>query len=154
MQKASSEQSAVDPYDLARFLTAQKRDYEVALGELKAGQKHSHWMWYVFPQIDGLGFSSTAKHYAIKSVEEAKAYLAHPVLGARLVESARAVLAIEGKTARQILGTPDDLKLKSCATLFAQISPAGSVFEELLVRYYDGDRDARTLELIGPHLSR
>jgi uncharacterized protein (DUF1810 family) len=152
MQKASSEQSAVDPHALARFLNAQEWDYEVALGELKAGQKRSHWMWYIFPQIDGLGFSSTAKLYAIKSVEEAKAYLAHPVLGARLVESARAVLAIEGKTAQQILGTPDDLKLKSCATLFAQISPPDSVFEQVLAKYYGGERDTKTLQLIESQL--
>ncbi len=152
MKSTSPEASAVDPYDLARFLEAQQGDYQVALGELKAGEKRSHWMWYIFPQIDGLGFSSTAKFYAIKSVAEARAYLAHPVLGARLVDCARAVLGIEGKTASQILGTPDDLKLKSCATLFSRISPADSIFEDLLAKYYEGKPDAKTVQLMQSQL--
>jgi uncharacterized protein (DUF1810 family) len=106
-------------------------------------------MWYIFPQIDGLAFSSTAKHYAIKSVEEAKAYLDHPVLGTRLRECAEAVVRVEGRSAREIFGSPDDLKLRSCATLFACVSPPASVFDRLLGKYYGGARDDKTLRLLG-----
>lgn len=107
--------------DLQRFLDAQERDYRTALAEIKNGRKQSHWMWYIFPQIDGLGFSSTAKFYAIKDLTEAKNYFAHPVLGERLVEISKAMLEIEGKTANQILGSPDDMKLKSSMTLFGAL---------------------------------
>ena len=106
-------------------------------------------MWYIFPQIDGLAFSSTSKHYAIKSIEEAKAYLAHPVLGPRLLECAEAVLRVEGRSATDIFGSPDDLKLRSCATLFACVSPPDSVFDRLLDKYYRGERDRKTLRLLG-----
>jgi uncharacterized protein (DUF1810 family) len=106
-------------------------------------------MWYIFPQFDGLAFSSTSKHYAIKSIEEAKAYLDHPILGPRLLESAEAVLRVEGRTASEIFGSPDDLKLRSCATLFACVSPPGSVFDRLLSKYYRGRRDGKTLQLLG-----
>ena len=102
-----------DPHDLARFVEAQAGEYGQALAEIKAGRKRSHWIWYVFPQIDGLGFSSMSRRYAIKSVDEAKAYLAHPVLGSRLVEICEAALAVEGKSAHDIFGSPDDMKLKS-----------------------------------------
>src|SRR5262245_46808769 len=112
-----------DPYDLSRFLRAQEGDFEQALPEIKSGRKCSHWMWYIFPQIDGLGFSSTSKHYSIKSIEEARAYLDHPVLGPRLVECAAAAIAVENRSATEIFGCPDDMKLRSCATLFACISP-------------------------------
>src|SRR4051812_39061972 len=105
-----------DPYDLRRFVDAQTHDYARALAELRAGRKQSHWMWYVFPQYAGLGRSPTAQRYAIRSVAEAEAYLRHPVLGPRLIESAEAVLAIEGRSAHDILGSPDDLKLRSSAT--------------------------------------
>jgi uncharacterized protein (DUF1810 family) len=105
-------------------------------------------MWYVFPQFDGLGFSSMSKRYAIKSVAEAEAYIAHPILGPRLVECADAVLAVEGKTATQIFGSPDDVKLKSSATLFACVSPAGSAFHRLLDKYFQGGRDEKTLRLV------
>jgi uncharacterized protein (DUF1810 family) len=138
-----------DPHDLARFVEAQARDYNQALAEIKAGRKRSHWIWYVFPQIDGLGFSSMSRRYAIKSVDEARAYLAHPVLGPRLVEICDAALAVEGKSAYEIFGSPDDMKLKSCATLFASVSPPESVFERLLDKYFQGERDGKTLELIG-----
>lgn len=137
-----------DEYNLSRFLQAQEEDYERALGELRSGQKRTHWMWYIFPQLDGLAFSSTAKHYAIKDVNEAEAYLVHPVLGPRLQECAEAVMRVEGRSAKEIFGSPDDLKLKSCATLFAHISAPGSVFERLLVEYYQGQHDERTLELL------
>ncbi len=139
---------ADDPHDLNRFLEAQESAHARALAEVKAGRKRSHWMWYVFPQFDGLGFSSTAKFYAIKSVAEAKAYLRHPVLGPRLVECAEAVLGVEGRSAHDIFGSPDDLKLRSCATLFAHVSPPGSVFERLLEKYYGGRYDDRTLQLL------
>jgi uncharacterized protein (DUF1810 family) len=106
-------------------------------------------MWYVFPQIDGLGFSATSRRYAIRSLAEAQAYLAHPVLGPRLLECAQAALRIDGRSAREIFGSPDDLKLRSCATLFARVSPPGSVFDRLLDTYFQGARDGRTLELLG-----
>ncbi len=106
-------------------------------------------MWYIFPQFDGLGFSATSKRYAIKSVAEAEAYLAHPVLGPRLRECAEAVLHVEERSASDIFGSPDDLKLRSCATLFAHVTPAGSVFERLLDKYYQGERDRATLRLLG-----
>jgi uncharacterized protein (DUF1810 family) len=141
--------TADDPHDLNRFVSAQASDYQRALAELRNGRKRSHWIWYIFPQIDGLGFSSTAKHYSIKSLDEAKAYFAHPVLGPRLVECAEALLKIENRTAHQILGSPDDLKVRSCATLFAAVSPAGSVFERVLEKYYDRERDAKTLGILG-----
>jgi uncharacterized protein (DUF1810 family) len=141
--------SGGDPHDLDRFVQAQAGDYQRALAEVRAGRKRSHWMWYVFPQFDGLGFSETARRYAIKSVAEAQAYLAHPVLGPRLVEIAEAALGVEGRSALGVFGSPDDMKLRSCATLFAHVSPAGSVFERLLGKYFDGERDDRTLRLIG-----
>jgi len=137
-----------DPFDLKRFIRAQERDYSQALSEIRQGQKRSHWMWYVFPQIDGLAMSSTAKLYAIKSLDEARAYLDHPVLGLRLRECAEAMLSIEGRSATEILGSPDDLKLRSSATLFASVSSPGSVFERVLAKFYEGRRDERTLELI------
>jgi uncharacterized protein (DUF1810 family) len=138
-----------DPHDLARFVQAQAHDYARALSELRSGHKRSHWMWYVFPQCHGLGSSPTAAHYAIRSLAEAEAYLRHAVLGPRLVECAEALLAIEGRSAHEIFGSPDDLKLRSSATLFALVSPAGSVFEQLLDRYFAGVRDDRTLRLLG-----
>jgi uncharacterized protein (DUF1810 family) len=138
-----------DPYDLVRFLQAQEGDYDRALAEINGGRKRSHWMWYIFPQIDGLAFSSTSKFYAIKNRDEARAYLEHPILGPRLLECAEAVVRLEGKSAREVFGSPDDLKLRSCATLFACVSPPGSVFERLLAKYYEGQRDEKTLQLLG-----
>lgn len=138
-----------DPHDLNRFVQAQAGDYARALAEIKSGRKRSHWMWYIFPQFDGLGFSPTSKHYAIKSVAEAKVYLAHPVLGPRLRECAEAALGVEGRSAFEIFSSPDDMKLRSCATLFASVSPAGSVFHRLLDKYYQGEPDSQTLHLLG-----
>jgi uncharacterized protein (DUF1810 family) len=138
-----------DPYDLRRFVQAQAKDYAQALSEIRSGRKRSHWIWYIFPQIDGLAFSATSKHYAIKSIGEAQAYLAHPMLGPRLIECAEAALGIEGRSATEIFGSPDDLKLKSCATLFAAVSPEGSVFDRLLEKYYRNKRDGKTLRLLG-----
>ncbi|BAU43814.1 DUF1810 domain-containing protein [Leptolyngbya sp. O-77] len=136
-------------YDLNRFVKAQASDYARALAEIRQGKKRSHWMWYIFPQFAGLGFSATSQHYAIKSLAEAEAYLQHPVLGDRLIECAEAALRLEGQSAYEVFGSPDDMKLRSCATLFAQVSPAGSVFHQLLDQYFQGEPDARTLELIG-----
>ncbi|KEA61778.1 hypothetical protein ADIMK_3925 [Marinobacterium lacunae] len=138
-----------DPYNLKRFLEAQERDYKVALWELKSGRKRSHWIWYVFPQIDGLGRSVMADRYAIKSLDEAKAYLDHPVLGARLNECVDAMLALEGRSARDILGMPDDMKVRSCATLFSAVAPEGSTFDKLLEKFYSGQKDTQTLRLLG-----
>jgi uncharacterized protein (DUF1810 family) len=135
--------------DLKRFTEAQERDYATALAEIKRGRKLSHWMWYIFPQIAGLGFSSTSKFYAIKDRSEAESYLAHPVLGERLVEISNALLEIEGKTANQIFGSPDDMKLKSSMTLFGALDDANPVFQKVLDKYFDGAKDRRTLELIG-----
>ena len=134
-------------FDLNRFTDAQAGVYETAYAELKSGQKRTHWMWYIFPQIDGLGRSKTAKYYAIKSMEEARQYLKHPVLGARLLECAEGVLAINGRTASEIFGYPDDLKLKSSMTLFASVATSGSVFVRVLDKYYFGEQDERTVQL-------
>jgi uncharacterized protein (DUF1810 family) len=137
-----------DPFDLDRFVQAQEHNYDRALAEVRSGRKRTHWMWYVFPQFAGLGFSAMAERYAIRSRAEAEAYLRHPVLGPRLVEISAAALAVEGRAAFDIFDTPDDLKLRSCATLFAGVSPPGSVFERLLDKYYGGERDEKTLRLM------
>ena len=138
-----------DPHDLGRFVAAQEGDYQVALREITAGRKRTHWMWYVFPQIDGLGFSSMAQRYAIKGADEARAYLAHPLLGERLRACAQAALGHEGKSATEIFGTPDDLKLRSSATLFAAVTEEGSVFHRLLARFYPAGPDPATLRRLG-----
>jgi len=145
----SQSSNAGDPYNLNRFVEAQKVNYEQALAEVKSGRKHLHWMWYVFPQFDGLGFSQPSQQYSIKSVAEAKAYLSHPTLGSRLVAIATAALSVEGRSADEIFESPDDMKLKSCATLFAHVSPDGSVFEQILDKFFQGDRDLKTLSLLG-----
>ncbi len=137
-----------DPFDLARFVAAQAEDYATALAEVRAGRKRSHWMWYVFPQLAGLGFSPTAQRYAIASEAEARAYLAHPVLGPRLVRVCVAALEVEGRSAAEVFGSPDDLKLRSSATLFAAVSPPGSVFQQVLDQYFGGKPDERTLHLL------
>ena len=141
--------SGDDPHDLDRFVKAQDADYDRALSEIRRGRKQSHWMWYVFPQFDGLGSTPTSKRYSIKSIAEAKAYLDHPILGPRLIECVEATLAVDGRSALEIFGSPDDLKLRSCATLFACVSPAGSAFDRLLAKYFQGVRDDKTLELMG-----
>jgi uncharacterized protein (DUF1810 family) len=127
-----------DVHDLARFVEAQKDVYATAIGELRRGRKETHWMWFIFPQIAGLGFSATAQKYAIQSLDEAQAYLAHAVLGPRLRECAEAVLAAQVSTAEAIIGSTDAMKLQSSATLFDLVSPPGSVFRRVLDRYYDG----------------
>jgi uncharacterized protein (DUF1810 family) len=135
--------------DLTRFVLAQEADYETALAEIRSGRKRSHWMWYIFPQHEGLGQSAMSRRYAIRSRAEAEAYLMHPVLGPRLLECAEAVVGVEGRSAVEIFWSPDDMKLRSCATLFAAVSPSGSVFERLLEKYFRGERDAETLRLLG-----
>ena len=145
-----SDQPAGDPHDLNRFVEAQEGVYDRALAEVRAGRKRSHWMWFVFPQLDGLGSSAMAKRYAIKSRAEAEAYLAHPILGPRLVACAEAAAAVPGKaSALDVFGSPDDMKLRSSATLFACVSPPGSAFERVLIRYFGGERDPATLRLLG-----
>jgi uncharacterized protein (DUF1810 family) len=137
-----------DPYGLDRFVQAQAGHYTDALAEVRAGRKRSHWMWFVFPQLEGLGSSYMARRYAITGAAEARAYLAHPVLGPRLRECCDAVLGLEGRTAREIFGGIDEMKLRSCVTLFADVSPPGSVFERVLRRYFDGLQDEETLRLL------
>jgi uncharacterized protein (DUF1810 family) len=133
-------------FDLARFVAAQRDVYATALAELRAGRKRSHWMWFIFPQIAGLGHSDMARRYAIASSDEAAAYLAHPLLGARLRECAQAVLAHAGRDLADILGHPDDLKFRSSMTLFADVAPDEAVFQDCLDQFCDGMPDAATLE--------
>ena len=133
---------------LTRFLEAQNQVYLRALEEIRKGEKTSHWMWYIFPQIAGLGKSETAQFYAIRDLEEAAKYLRHPVLGRHLVEIASALLVHEGKTAREIFGVPDDMKLRSSMTLFAQVKDADPVFREVLFKYFGGHFDPLTLGLL------
>ena len=137
-----------DPYDLERFVRVQESDFERALAEIRSGRKRSHWMWYVFPQFAGLGMSATSQHYAIKSPDEARAYLQHPVLGPRLLTCVQTLLNLQSHSAEQIFGYPDHLKLRSCATLFAAISPEGSPFHQLLAKYFEGTPDPTTLRLL------
>ncbi len=134
--------------DLSRFLKAQEHDYSRALQEIRNGRKRSHWMWYIFPQIQGLGFSSTAQYYAIRDLNEAKAYLEHPVLGARLKEISSALLDLEGLSAGEIFGYPDDLKLRSSMTLFRLADLDCEGFEKVLDMYYDGKPDSRTVSIV------
>ena len=133
---------------LNRFLEAQKHNYEDAFREIKSGRKSSHWMWFIFPQIAGLGYSEIAKLYAIKNLEEAENYLAHPILGPRLLEITRLLTHHSHKTAHEIFGNPDDLKLKSSMTLFNAVYPTDTVFQQVLDQYFNGLEDQRTLSLI------
>jgi uncharacterized protein (DUF1810 family) len=138
-----------DPYDLERFVAAQDPVWDRVRAELARGRKASHWMWFVFPQLAGLGSSSTARAYAVSGLDEAQAYLAHPVLGPRLREAAELAAAVEARTASEVFGYPDDLKLRSSMTLFARAAPQVPVFTAVLDRYFGGDPDPRTLELLG-----
>jgi uncharacterized protein (DUF1810 family) len=138
---------AGDPDRLQRFVAAQDAagTYQRALAELRAGRKTSHWMWFIFPQVAGLGFSAMAQRYAISGLDEARAYLAHPVLGPRLLECTGIVAATEGSTVDRMLGPVDAMKLRSCLTLFAAVGPQEAVFGEVLTRYFDGEPDQATL---------
>jgi uncharacterized protein (DUF1810 family) len=149
MTKESEKSNNNDKFDLGRFINAQSGVYDRVIAELRKGRKRSHWMWYIFPQIEGLGQSETTKYYSIKSLEEAREYLDHPVLGARLLECAEAVFAVEGKTVSEIFGYPDDMKLKSSMTLFSCVAGPDSVFVRVLDKYFQGERDNRTLQLLG-----
>jgi len=137
-----------DPFNLQRFVDAQDLAYRSVIAELRAGVKQSHWMWFVFPQVAGLGRSATAELYAIGSLDEAEAYLAHPLLGGRLKECTQLMLNVTGKSARQILGNPDDLKFFSSMTLFAHAAPDEPLFRNALAKYFDGEEDAMTVQLL------
>jgi len=138
-----------DPYHLDRFLKAQEDSYDTALDELRAGRKRSHWIWFIFPQIAGLGHSPTSQYYAIKSLEEAIAYLAHPILGGRLHECLKALQTLEQTDANQVFGELDAVKFRSSLTLFAEADPADPIVEVALGRWFDGRKDERTLRLLG-----
>lgn len=139
----------IDPdYDLERFLTAQERDYDLALQEIRGGRKRSHWIWYIFPQLKDLGYSSTAKYYGIRDLDEAKAYLNEPTLRARLLEISKALLLIKENDPGSVMGYPDDLKLRSSMTLFAAADPEEPVFTQVLEKFFHGRPDERTLALI------
>ena len=135
-------------YDLSRFLEAQKNSYDTALREIRAGRKRSHWMWYIFPQIRGLGYSAMAQHYAIRDLGEAREYLRHPLLGPRLIEISEALLSLDEPDPRRVMGSPDDLKLRSCMTLFQCAAPDQPVFGKVLDKFYGGRPDERTLEIL------
>lgn len=137
-----------DNYNLKRFTDAQARDYETALSEMKNGRKRSHWMWYIFPQIQGLGFSETSQFYAIKNKEEAQAFLQHPILGERLITICNVLLNLQNNNAHHIFGSPDDVKLKSCLTLFAALPNADPIFEALLQKFFNGKKDENTLRIV------
>ena len=133
---------------LQRFIQAQQSSYETALAEIKKGRKRSHWMWYIFPQIQGLGFSETSRHYAIKNKEEAKSYLEHPVLGKRLIEICEALLQQPDNNAHNIFGNPDDLKLQSSMTLFASLAGNYPVFTAVLRKFFNGSNDEKTIRIL------
>jgi len=141
------EPQTTDRFDLQRFVIAQQPVYATALAELKDGAKRSHWMWFIFPQAEGLGHSAMAQRYAIRSMDEAVAYLAHPLLGLRLLESTNAVLSVTGRSAHQIFGSPDDAKFRSSMTLFDRADGRGP-YREALDRYYDGEEDAASVRII------
>jgi uncharacterized protein (DUF1810 family) len=138
-----------DPFDLHRFIEAQRPVYARALAELQAGEKRSHWMWFVFPQLQGLGHSEMAQRFGLSGAAEAQAYLLHPLLGPQLEECVSAVLQHRDKSALEIFGHPDDLKLRSCLTLFASIAPEHPLFQLALQQFFKGDADPRTLFLLG-----
>ena len=137
-----------DPFSLHRFVEAQQPVYDQVRRELAAGAKRSHWMWFIFPQIAGLGLSATSRHFAIASLEEARAYLAHPVLGARLAECTTLVNGVNGRSATQIFGTPDDMKFRSCMTLFARAAGSDSIYQAAIEKFFASGADTQTQSLI------
>ncbi len=143
-----------DPYNLARFVEAQAGRYDAALAEIASGKKRSHWMWFIFPQMVGLGASDNSTYYGIRSLDEARQYLKHPVLGRRLLECSVSLLVISGKTASEIFSVPDDMKLRSSMTLFEYVAGPDSVFAKVLKKYFGGVRDERTLQLFSDHHER
>ena len=140
-----------DAYNLHRFLTAQAPIYDTVLAELRAGRKSSHWIWFIFPQIAGLGHSAMAQQFAITSIDEAKAYLQHSILGQRLRECTQLVLNVEGRSAEEIFGYPDYLKFRSCMTLFLTAASDNTLFKSALEKYFDGQPDQKTLEILAQH---
>lgn len=134
---------------LKRFLEAQERDYHTALAEIKNGRKRSHWIWYIFPQIQGLGLSGTSRFYAIENIREARDYLAEPVLGARLTEICKELLELDTRNATEVFGRPDDLKVRSSMTLFAEADPSNPLFQQVLDKFFHGEKDEKTLEILG-----
>ena len=140
--------------NLKRFTEAQYRDYEQALKEIKIGRKESHWMWYIFPQLKGLGRSYTSDFYGIENLDEAKAFLQDPYLGKNLQEIAAALLELDNDNATQIMGRPDDMKLKSSMTLFACADPENAVFEKVLEKFYNGHKDRRTLKMLSKDMEQ
>lgn len=136
-------------YDLSRFVKAHHTDYQLALSEIKNGKKVSHWMWYIFPQIKGLGHSSVSEYYGVQDIGEAKAYLEDPMLGAHLIEICDALLSLDTNDATMVMGYPDDMKLKSSMTLFDAASETLAVFQQVLDKYYQGTKDCRTLKILG-----
>lgn len=133
---------------LYRFIDAQQDSYAPALAEIKSGRKRTHWMWYVFPQLRGLGSTEISNHYGIKDLKEAKAYLDHPVLGLRLKQISMELLQLSNTNAQSIFGSPDDLKLRSCMTLFNQVDGADPIFQQVLDRFFNGEKDKKTLTLL------
>lgn len=138
----------VQQNNLQRFIEAQNKDYPAALREIKNGRKQSHWMWYIFPQIKGLGYSDTSKYYAIADINEARAFLDHHILGKRLIEICNELIKLERNDATRIFGSPDDLKFKSCMTLFAALKDTDPVFQLLLNKFFKGEKDNKTLQII------
>ena len=137
-----------DKYNLDRFIKAQQRDYTTAYAELSQGRKRSHWSWWIIPQIVGLGMTATSHKYAIKSLDEAVAYLAHPYLGKNIREISKVLLRLGSNDATAIMGYPDNLKLRSCMTLFAEVDPNEEVFQKVLDKFFNGEKDERTLEIL------
>ncbi|MGY2131046.1 DUF1810 domain-containing protein [Hymenobacter sp. HD11105] len=135
-------------HHLQRFLDAQESSFSQALAELQRGNKQSHWMWYIFPQIQGLGFSATSKFYALQDIDEAKAFVQHPQLGSRLLQLCEVLLALPNRDANRIMGSPDDMKLRSSMTLFAAAEPTQTVFQQVLDKFYQGEPDPQTLRLL------
>ena len=142
---------ALKEHNLERFISAQQSAYQTALRELKDGKKQSHWMWYIFPQIQGLGFTEMSKKYSLKDLNEATEYLQHRTLGPRLILISTALLGMETNDAHQVFGSPDDLKLKSSMTLFSQVPGASPVFEQVLQKFYNGLKDHITLRILNMH---
>jgi len=138
----------LDEQELERFISAQERDYARALDEITSGRKQSHWMWYIFPQIQGLGFSDTAKYYAIRDLKQASDYLAHPILGKRLIEISEKLLNHKGLSAHRIFGSPDDLKLCSCMSLFASVPGAPPIFNQVIDQFFSGEKDLKTKRIL------
>ena len=137
-----------DNYNLDRFIKEHQRDYSTAYAELSQGRKRSHWSWWIIPQIVGLGMTATSHKYAIKSLDEAVAFLAHPYLGKNIREIAKVLLELESNDATAIMGYPDDLKLRSCMTLFAEAAPNEEIFQKVLDKFFNGEKDERTLEIL------